>query len=75
MPTDSITVPTPRVLVPGLRALPRGTERYRVVGGAATAVSALAGDVIEILDPSGRQRAEITAFDDNGTSDPGLVGA
>jgi aminomethyltransferase len=65
----------PRVLQPGLRPLPHGTERYRVVGGGATAVSVRAGDTVEIVDPSGRQACELVAFDAKGISDPGLLGA
>ena len=52
----------PRVLQPGLMLLAPGTERYIVHGGAATAVSVRAGDVVEIVDPSGRQVAEVAAF-------------
>jgi len=64
----------PRVLQPGLMLLAPGTERYIVHGGAATAVSVRAGDVVEIVDPSGRQAAEVAAFAADGTSDPGLLG-
>ncbi len=65
----------PRVLEPGLWLLDPGTERYRITGGAATALELEAGDRLEITDPEGRQRCELAAFDRNGHSDPALLGA
>ena len=64
-----------RLLQPGLWLLDPGTERYRVTGGGATALALEAGDRIEIIDPEGRQRCELIAFDSTGASDPGLLGA
>ena len=64
----------PRVLVPGLMMLGAGVERYRVVGGGATVVALAAGDELEVVDPEGRQRCELVAFDADGRSDPALLG-
>ena len=64
----------PRVLVPGLMMLGPGVERYRVTGGGATVLALDAGDELEIVDPEGRQRCELIAFDASGLSDPGLLG-
>ena len=63
-----------RVLVPGLMMLGPGVERYRVTGGGATVVALDAGDELEIVDPEGRQRCELVAFDADSRSDPGLLG-
>jgi len=41
----------PRVLVPGLANLPPGVERYRIRGGAVTALLLSAGDTLEINGP------------------------
>ena len=63
----------PRVLVPGLMMLGPGVERYRVTGGGATVLALDAGDELEVVDPEGRQRCELVAFDADGRSDPGLL--
>ncbi len=63
----------PRVLVPGLMMLGPGVERYRVTGGGATVLALGAGDELEVVDPEGRQRCELIAFDTGGRSDPGLL--
>ena len=60
--------------VPGLMLLGPGVERYRITGGGATVLSLRAGDELEIVDPEGRQRCELVAFDRAGRSDPGLLG-
>ena len=65
------TVDRPRLLEPGLRLLPVGTERYLVRGGGATVVSIGKGDALEIFDSEGRQPAEVTVFDNSGTNDYG----
>ena len=65
---------SPRVLEPGLRRLPPGTERYVVRGGGATVLPLRAGDRLEIVDPEGRQRAELVAFDGKGNADAGILG-
>ena len=66
---------TPRVLTPGLNALPSGTERYRVVAGGSVALTLAAGDEIELVNPEGLQAGEISAFDSQGRGDTALIGA
>ena len=68
-------VARPRLLVPGVRTLPAGTERYPIAGGGGIVVSLLPGDTLEIIDPEGLQHCEIVAFDDSGACNPGLIGA
>ena len=68
------TPPSPRLLEPGLRRLPPGTERHVVRGGGATVVALHAGDRLEIIDPEGRQRGELVAFDERGKADVGMLG-
>ena len=72
---SEVTEAGPRVLVPGLANLPPGVERYRIRGGAVTALLLSAGDTLEINDPEGCQPVEVAAFDREGRSDPGLLGA
>ena len=67
--------PRPRLLEPGLRVLPAGTERYRVRGGGATVLAVAAGDELEIVDTEGLQRAEVAAFGPRGEADAGVLGA
>ena len=64
----------PRLLMPGMANLQPGVERYRITGGAVTAVLLGAGDRLEVIDPEGRQPVEVAAFDRGGRSDPGLLG-
>ena len=64
-----------KVLMPGLMMLGPGVERYRVTGGGATVMALDAGDELEVVDPEGRQRCELVAFDASGQSDPGLLGS
>ena len=63
----------PSVLVPPLLMLGPGVERYRINGGGATVLALAAGDELEIVDPEGRQRCELVAFDTTGRSDPSLL--
>ncbi|MDG2160692.1 MAG: DUF1989 domain-containing protein [Acidimicrobiales bacterium] len=63
-----------RLLMPGMANFEPGVERYRVTGGAVTAVLMGAGDRLEIIDPEGCQPVEVAAFDRDGKSDPGLLG-
>ncbi len=51
----------PRVLEPGLVLLPPGLERYVVRGNGVTVFHLFAGDRLEIVDPQGRQAAEIVS--------------
>ncbi len=69
------TVDRPRLLEPGLRLLPTGTERYLVRGGGATVMSIGKGDALEVIDLEGRQPAEVTIFDDSGANDCGFLGS
>ena len=64
----------PRVLVPGLIVTDPATERYTVRGGGATVVALEAGDRLQIVDPSGRQPADLVAFDSDGKPEPGVFG-
>ncbi len=59
---------------PPLTSLGPGVERYRVTGGGATVVALDPGDELEIVDPEGRQRCELVAFDADGRPDPSLLG-
>ena len=65
---------SPRLLLPGMANFQPGVERYRVNGGAVTAVLLGAGDRLEVIDPEGCQPVEVAAFDRDGRSDPGLLG-
>ena len=69
----TITPDQPTALVPGLLMLGPGVERYRINGGGATVLALAAGDELEIVDPEGRQRCELVAFDTTGRSDPSLL--
>ncbi len=60
---------------PGLPILPHGVERYPVPGGGSRAVSIRKGDEISVLDREGLQPAELVFFDENGISDPAMIGA
>jgi len=60
--------------MPGMANFEPGVERYRVTGGAVTAVLMGAGDRLEIIDPEGCQPVEVATFDRDGKSDPGLLG-
>ncbi len=64
----------PRVLQPGLRLLPAGTERYRVRGGGAAVIPLSAGDKLRVIDCEGRQTCEIAVFDRSGESSADLLG-
>ena len=71
----TITVPeSPRLLMPGMANLQPGVERYRITGGAVTALLLGTGDRLEVIDPEGRQPVEVAAFDRDGRSDPGMLG-
>ena len=51
---------------PALYARSAPLERYRVSGGGLTVVALAAGDRLEVIDPEGRQAAEVLAFDVQG---------
>ncbi|HTF53897.1 MAG TPA: hypothetical protein VK735_41170, partial [Pseudonocardia sp.] len=52
----------PRLLLPGLLPRDPGLERYRVRPGGLTAVPLAPGDRLTVLDPQGRQAAELTVL-------------
>jgi aminomethyltransferase len=62
------------VLMPGLRALAPGEERYTVPGGGAIALPIHAGDHLRIVDAEGMQPCELVAVDGAGNIDPAIVG-
>ena len=71
----TITMPeSPRLLMPGMADFEPGIERYRVAGGAVTAVLLGVGDRLQVIDPEGCQPVEVAAFNRDGHSDPGLLG-
>lgn len=69
----SATRTAPRLLLPGLLPREPGLETYRVRPGGVTAVLLAGGDRLTVIDPAGRQRAEITVLGADGAV-PGLVG-
>ena len=70
----SILNPRPRLIEPGLRALPPGVERYRIPGGGALVVEIFAGDDLTLVDVEGRQSADLAAFARDGRADPHALG-
>lgn len=56
----------PRVLTPGLRALPPRTERYVVAGRGTLVLAAGNGDRLILIDCEGRQPCEVLAFANGG---------
>jgi len=55
-----------RLLLPGLLAREPGLESYRVRPGGVTAVRMEPGDRLTVIDPQGRQPAEVSVISDNG---------
>ena len=74
MSSVTTTDTEPRLLLPGLADIAPGTERYRVKGGAVTALLLEPGDEIQVVDPEGCQPVEVAAFDHSGASHTGLLG-
>ncbi|MGL4966627.1 MAG: DUF1989 domain-containing protein [Inquilinus sp.] len=54
------------VLTPGIRALPPGTERYRIRGGGSLVIRVEAGDRVMVADTEGGQICELSFLDDSG---------
>lgn len=54
------------VLTPGIRALPPGTERYRIRGGGSLVVRVEAGDRVTVTDTEGGQACELSFLDESG---------
>ena len=65
----------PRLLLPGLRGLPAGTERWVVAGGGSVTLPVFAGDRVTVVDREGGQPCEIVAMTAAGREAPGLLGA
>jgi aminomethyltransferase len=63
------------VLVPGIRALAPGEERYTAPGGGAIALPIHAGDHLRVVDVEGMQPCELVAADISGGIDPAILGA
>jgi glycine cleavage system T protein (aminomethyltransferase) len=64
-----------RLREPGLLRLEPGTERYRVRGGGATALTLAADDRITITDLEGCQRCELLVFSREGLEDAAALRA
>ena len=56
------SVPSPRLLLPGLVPREPGLETYWVRPGGVTAVRLAAGDGIDVVDRQGMQPAELTVL-------------
>ena len=70
----AIRTQRPRILLPGIRRLPPGVERYVVPGGGAVVVRVFAGDVLRIVNSQGGQVCEIVATAPDGRESPGILG-
>ena len=68
------TVERPRILLPGIRRLPPGVERYVVPAAGSVVVTVLAGDTMRIVNTEGGQTCEIVAFDNEARQVPGILG-
>jgi hypothetical protein len=62
-----------RILRPGVRSLPPGFERYRIVGGGSLIVALAPGDKLRLVDPEGLQPCELVAFHLDGRAEPGIL--
>ncbi len=63
----------PRLLLPGIRRLPPGVERYVVPAAGSVVVVVLAGDTLRIVNSEGGQICEIVALDGAGRDVPGIL--
>jgi len=63
------------VMLPGLRSLASGEERYTVPGGGAIALPVHAGDRLRVIDVEGMQACELVAADDAGKVNSAILGA
>ena len=64
----------PRILLPGIRRLPPGVERYVVPAAGSVVVTVLAGDTLKVVNTEGGQTCEIVAFDNAARQVPGILG-
>ncbi len=58
------------VILPGSLKLPAGTERYPVNANGMIVIDLHPGDLLEIIDPEGRQPCELAIFDKKGRGRP-----
>ncbi|MDN5749638.1 MAG: hypothetical protein L0H64_14165, partial [Pseudonocardia sp.] len=63
---QTLTVPTPRLLLPGMAPREPGLETYWVKPGAVTAIRVGGGDRVDVVDRQGRQPAEVTVVGERG---------
>ena len=68
------TAARPRILLPGIRRLPPGVERYMVPGAGSVVVRVQAGDALKLVNSEGGQVCEIVALDAQGMEIPGILG-
>lgn len=68
----TVVSPSPRLLLPGLLPREPGLETYWVRPGGVTAVRLGAGDRLAVVDPHGRQPAELTVLDSRGVEGAAL---
>lgn len=67
--------PSPsKIFQPSVFSLPKGTERYVVVGAGAVLIPVMQGDVISIANDEGGQICEIVACDTKGAIDASIIG-
>ena len=58
------------VILPGSLKLTTGTERYPVNPAGMIVIDLKPGDLLEVIDPQGRQPCELALFDSNGNCKP-----
>ena len=58
------------ILLPGSLKLETGTERYPVNANGMIVIDLKPGDLLEVIDPQGRQPCEIVLFDSKGSCKP-----
>ena len=62
------------ILLPAIRSLPFGTERYVVPAGGSISIPVYTNDILRLLDPQGGQLAELVAAGEDGRIDLGIIG-
>ena len=61
------------VIRPGSLKLPADTERYPVNANGMIVIDLNPGDLLEIIDPEGRQQCELAIFDKKGQCVPACL--
>ena len=61
------------VIRPGSLKLPADTERYPVNANGMIVIDLNPGDLLEIIDPEGRQQCELAIFDKEGQCVPAAL--